>query len=121
MEERLVQMITSRLDRQESKLDSLTEAVTALARVEERLQSGSSHMTQLDATLAGLQQRVRTLEESTVQVGHHKELSERVYDLERLKWIFTGAVALAGMFGGLAGVGGGILLKPAMNALGGGG
>lgn len=81
----MLRMIASRLDRMESKMDSLAEAIGAFARLEER-QSGH-----FDA--------IRRVHE------HQDRLEERVEKLEKFKWrsagIATGVAATVGLAAGV--------------------
>lgn len=94
MDEQLAKIIVSRLDRQEEKLDSLTQAITSLARVEERMASGTDRMD-----------------------GHARDIANlrtRLEELERLRWKVAGAMVLASALGGLGGTFAALEFLPAL-------
>lgn len=90
MDEQLSNLIVNRLDRQEKKLDDLTQAITSLARVEERMASGTDRMD-----------------------GHARDIADlrgRLEELEKLRWKVAGGMILASAIGGLLGAFGGLEL-----------
>ncbi|WP_018869510.1 hypothetical protein [Thioalkalivibrio sp. ALgr3] len=94
MDDQFSQLIVNRLDRQEKKLDDLTQAITSLARVEERMASGTDRMD-----------------------GHARDIANlrtRLEELERLRWKVAGAMVLASALGGLSGTFAALEFLPAL-------
>ena len=54
--------LSDRLDRIDVKLDKLSEAISQLARIEERISHQNDNMNQVDSKLSDLEARIRTLE-----------------------------------------------------------
>ena len=54
--------LSDRLDRIDIKLDKLSEAISQLARIEERISHQNDNMNQVDSKLSDLEARIRTLE-----------------------------------------------------------
>ncbi|MBO9484132.1 hypothetical protein [Salinisphaera sp. G21_0] len=54
--------LSDRLDRIDVKLDKLSEAVSHLARIEERISHQNDNMNQLDSKLSEMEARIRALE-----------------------------------------------------------
>ena len=54
--------LSDRLDRIDVKLDKLSEAVSQLARIEERISHQNDNMNQLDSRLGEMEARIRALE-----------------------------------------------------------
>lgn len=79
-EEQILKMLVVRLDRLDSKMDAMAQAVTALARIEERV---ASH-------IVGMQRMGKQID----------DIEERVAELEKGQWKMTGiASAIAAIAG----------------------
>ena len=78
--------LSDRLDRIDVKLDKLSEAISQLARIEERISHQNDNMNQVDSKLSDLEARIRTLElqgsSSGVVIG----------GIERFGWIAVSAL-----------------------------
>jgi len=84
-EDQVLHMIVSRLDRLDTKMDTMAEAVTSLARAEERIAGQAAILSRLSSEL--IQLRREEIE----------PLEERVATLERCQWRMTGiATTVAG-------------------------
>ncbi|WP_029681210.1 MULTISPECIES: hypothetical protein [unclassified Thioalkalivibrio] len=89
-DDRVVDVVLDRMNKLDAKVDQMAEAITNLARVEERMSNGADRMN-----------------------GHAREikdLRERVQELEKLRWKAAGAMVLASALGGLLGAFGGLEL-----------
>ena len=85
--------ISDRLDRIDVKLDNLSEAVSLLARIEERIAHQTENMIQINTRLNDMESRIRSLEFQSssrgVVIGY----------IERFGWILmTAAIGLAAYF-----------------------
>lgn len=82
-------MDDKRLDRIETKLDQLAEAVVSMARIEERMVTLFRRMDTYDKKQEGLTSRVDALEDESAGRGQMLRFAERVF------WIaFTAAVSI---------------------------
>jgi len=103
----------ARLERMEKKLDTLSEAVVSLARMEERMITLFKRMDKYDDVQTGVVDRVEKVEKITVQRGvvfHMRvEKVEKItvqrgvvfHMLDKLFWVAVGAgVALVVKLGG---------------------
>lgn len=77
----------ARLERMENKLDTLSEAVVSLARMEERMITLFKRMDKYDDAQNKLSDRVGIVEKVTVQRGVVFHI------LDKLLWIVIGAAA----------------------------
>lgn len=85
----------ARLERMEKKLDTLSEAVVSLARMEERMITLFKRMDKYDDVQTGVVDRVEKVEKITVQRGVVFHM------LDKLLWVVVGAgVALVVKLGG---------------------
>ena len=85
--------LSDRLDRIDVKLDRLSDAVSQLARIEERISHQTENLGQFDSKLADLEIRVRALETQSSSRG------VLLAHIERFGWIFISAmVGLAAYF-----------------------
>ncbi|WP_067518580.1 hypothetical protein [Endozoicomonas ascidiicola] len=85
--------LSDRLDRIDVKLDKLSEAISQLARIEERISHQNDNMHQLDAKLSDMESRIRTLE---LQGSSRGVL---LAGIERFGWIVISAlIGLAAYF-----------------------
>lgn len=85
----------ARLERMEKKLDTLSEAVVSLARMEERMITLFKRMDKYDDVQTGVADRVEKVEKITVQRGVVFHM------LDKLLWVVVGAgVALVVKLGG---------------------
>lgn len=75
-----------RLERIEKKLDSLSEAVVALARMEERMITLFNRMDSYDDNQREMGKRIGTLEEKTSNNGQMLRFAERLF------WIVASSV-----------------------------
>ena len=80
-----------RLTRIEDKLDKMSEAITLLARMEERMITLFKRMDKYDETIAMILPRIDTIEESILKTTVVSSL------LTRLFWIVVGAAVAAGL------------------------
>lgn len=78
--------LSSRLDRIDTKLDKLTDAISQLARIEERISHQNQNMIQLDAQFKDMEDRIRQLE---YQGGTRGVLLRHI---ERFGWLLISAV-----------------------------
>lgn len=84
-EEQMLHMIVGRLDRLDNKMDTMAEAVTSLARAEERIAGQAAILARLGNELAELRRE------------EIDPLESRVATLERCQWRMTGiATTIAG-------------------------
>lgn len=68
-----------RLERMETKLDTLSEAVVSLARMEERMITLFRRMDQYDQEQVAVSKRVSQIEKDTGTNGQMLRLAERVF------------------------------------------
>ena len=79
-----------RLDRMENKLDKLSEAVYAIARMEERMLTVFKRLENVDASIKKMDDRIDDMEKQAIARG------QKIAFAERLFWmVCTGAVGLA--------------------------
>ncbi len=78
--------LSDRLDRIDVKLDKLSEAVSQLARIEERISHQTESMGQIDSRLNDMEARIRTLE---LQGSSRGVL---LAGIERFGWIVISAL-----------------------------
>ena len=79
-----------RLDRMENKLDKLSEAVLAIARMEERMLTVFKRLENVDASIKKMDDRIDDMEKQAIARG------QKIAFAERLFWmVCTGAVGLA--------------------------
>ncbi len=82
-------MTDARLKRIEDKLDTLSEAIVQMARMEERMISLFKRLDRADETFNKLDQRMDQLEQTSIKRGQTIAFAERLF------WIvMTGAVGL---------------------------
>ena len=82
-------MTDARLKRMEDKLDTLSEAIVQMARMEERMISLFKRLDRVDETFNKLDQRMDQLEQISIKRGQTIAFAERLF------WIvMTGAVGL---------------------------
>ncbi len=83
--------LSPRLDRIDAKLDKLSDAISRLARIEERITHQTTGMNRLDQSVDALERRMRDVENQSsargVIIGH----------IERFGWIAV--AALVGVVG----------------------
>ena len=83
-------MSEERLTRMEDKIDKLSEAVLAIARMEERLLTVFKRLENVDANLKKMDDRIDDMEKQAIARG------QKIAFAERLFWmVCTGAVGLA--------------------------
>lgn len=78
--------LSDRLDRIDIKLDKLSEAISQLARIEERISHQHDNMNQVDSKLGDLEARIRTLELQGSSRG------VVIGSIERFGWIAVSAL-----------------------------
>lgn len=78
--------LSDRLDRIDVKLDKLSEAISQLARIEERISHQHDNMNQVDSKLSDLEKRIRTLELQGSSRG------VVIGSIERFGWIVMSAL-----------------------------
>ena len=83
-------MSEDRLSRMEEKLDRLSEAVVAMARMEERMLTIFKRMDKFDACAQKIDDRLDEMERQAIARGQKIAFAERVFWM-----ICTGAVGLA--------------------------
>jgi len=82
-------MTDARLKRMEDKLDTLSEAIVQMARMEERMISLFKRLDRVDEIFNKLDQRMDQLEQTSIKRGQTIAFAERLF------WIvMTGAVGL---------------------------
>jgi len=82
-------MTDARLKRMEDKLDTLSEAIVQMARMEERMISLFKRLDRVDETFNKLDHRMDQLEQTSIKRGQTIAFAERLF------WIvMTGAVGL---------------------------
>ncbi len=85
--------LSDRLDRIDTKLDKLSEAVSQLARIEERISHQNENMGTIDARINDMETRIRTLERASNSRG------VILAGIERFGWIVISAmIGLAAYF-----------------------
>ena len=82
-----------RLNRIEAKLDKLTEAMSMIARVDEKLVAGSARIDRLEYRLDEQESEIDTLKSD---VGQN---TQSVQDAERFVWVLVSAVVGLVMYG----------------------
>ena len=82
-------MSEERLSRIEVKLDKMSEAITLLARMEERMVTLFKRNDKYDEILGKLVERIETVENDMIQRGVVSNF------LTKLFWLITGAVIAA--------------------------
>jgi len=85
-------MDTQRLSRIEDKLDKLSEVVTSLARIEEKVASLLSRMDKQEACQGDLEKRIDVVEGSSIRDGAALRFAERVF------WILVTAAISTGFW-----------------------
>jgi vacuolar-type H+-ATPase subunit E/Vma4 len=83
-------MSDDRLSRMEEKLDRLSEAVVAMARMEERMLTLFKRMDNFDDTLKKVDDRLDEIERQAIARGQKIAFAERIFWM-----VCTGAVGLA--------------------------
>ncbi len=78
--------LSDRLDRIDVKLDKLSEAISQLARIKERISHQHDNMNQVDSKLSDLEKRIRTLELQGSSRG------VVIGSIERFGWIVMSAL-----------------------------
>ena len=82
-------MSDDRLTRMEDKLDKLSEAVLAIARMEERMLTVFKRLENVDASIKKMDDRIDEMEKQAISRG------QKIAFAERISWmILTGAVGL---------------------------
>jgi len=81
-----------RLDRIEIKLDKLTEAVTNIARVEEKIYASTKRIDRLEYRLDVNEGELDNLKESVTQNSVTVKASERIF------WIIFSAIVSLGVY-----------------------
>ena len=82
-------MSEERLSRIEDKLDKMSEAITLLARMEERMVTLFKRMDKYDESMTKLVQRIEKVEEDRLQSNVIATFLTRIF------WLVTGAVVIA--------------------------
>ena len=86
-------MSAEHLCRMEDKLDKLSEAVYAIARMEERMLTVFKRLEHIDGSIKKMDDRVDEIEKQALIKG------QKIAFAERLFWmVFNGAVGLAFIF-----------------------
>ena len=83
-------MSDDRLSRMEEKLDRLSEAVVAMARMEERMLTLFKRMDNFDGTLRKIDERMDEIERAAIAREQKIAFAERIFWM-----VCTGAVGLA--------------------------
>lgn len=83
-------MSEDRLSRMEEKLDRLSEAVVAMARMEERMLTLFKRMDKFDGCIQKIDDRLDEMERQAIARGQKIAFAERIFWM-----ICTGAVGLA--------------------------
>ena len=83
-------MSDDRLSRMEEKLDRLSEAVVAMARMEERMLTLVKRMNKFDSCIQKVDDRLDEMERQAIARGQKIAFAERIFWM-----ICTGAVGLA--------------------------
>jgi hypothetical protein len=82
-------MSDDRLTRMEDKLDKLSEAVLAIARMEERMLTVFKRLENVDASIKKMDDRIDEMEKQAISRGQKIAFAERIFWM-----ILTGAVGL---------------------------
>jgi septal ring factor EnvC (AmiA/AmiB activator) len=82
-------MSDDRLTRMEDKLDKLSEAVLAIARMEERMLTVFKRLENVDASIKKMDDRIDEIEKQAISRGQKIAFAERIFWM-----ILTGAVGL---------------------------
>lgn len=82
-------MSEERLSRIEDKLDKMSEAITLLARMEERMVTLFKRMDKYDESMTKLVQRIEKIESDRLQTGVVSGFLTKIF------WLFAGAAAVA--------------------------
>ncbi len=82
-------MSDDRLTRMEDKLDKLSEAVLAIARMEERMLTVFKRLENVDAIIKKMDDRIDDMEKQAITRGQKIAFAERIFWM-----ILTGAVGL---------------------------
>jgi predicted RNase H-like nuclease (RuvC/YqgF family) len=77
----------SRLDRFETKLDRLTEAVAAMARIEEKIYYANQRADRIEALLDAETKRVDILSKEATKLAATGRMTDKAF------WLLVGAVA----------------------------
>ena len=83
-------MSEDRLTRMEDKLDKLSEAVLAIARMEERMLTVFKRLENVDGGIKKMDDRIDEMEKQAIARGQKIAFAERIF-----RMICTGAVGLA--------------------------
>ena len=86
-------MSDQRLCRMEDKLDKLSEAVYAMARMKERMLTVFKRLEHIDGSIKKMDDRVDEIEKQALIRGQKKAFAERLFWM-----VVTGAVGLAFIF-----------------------
>ena len=86
-------MSDERLSRMEDKLDKLSEAVLAIARMEERMLTVFERLENVDGSIKKMEDRVDEIEKQALIRGQKIAFAERMFWM-----VVTGAVGLAFVF-----------------------
>ena len=82
-------MSDDRLTRMEDKLDKLSEAVLAIARMEEQMLTVSKRLENVDTSIKKMDDRIDDMEKQAITKGQKIAFAERIFWM-----ILTGAVGL---------------------------
>ena len=82
-------MSEDRLTRMEDKLDKLSEAVLAIARMEERMLTVFKRLENVDGGINKMDDRIDEMEKQAIARGQKIAFAERIFWM-----IYTGAVGL---------------------------
>lgn len=85
----------SRLDRFETKLDRLTEAVAAMARIEEKIYFANQRADRIEALLDAESKRVDALSKEATKLAATGRMTDKAF------WLLIGAIAtyVSSLFG----------------------
>ena len=72
-------MAEDRLTRMEDKLDKLSEAVYAIARMEERMLTVLTRLENIDASMKKMDDRIDEMEKQTIAGGQKIAFAERLF------------------------------------------
>ena len=85
--------VTPRLDKIDEKLDKLSDAISQLARIEERISNQTSTMNKLYDDITSLEKRVRAIEYQSSARG------VVIGSVERFGWlVITAAIGIAAYY-----------------------
>ena len=82
-----------RLDRIESKIDSLSDAVVAIARAEEKISGLESLTVDLHRKLTDLEERLRKVEDIASQASNELKVINKVFWIA-ITTLITGGIAM---------------------------